>query len=97
MKSGAISGWADEDQFQIWSSHSLILEVQIITYIIYASIIYQSDYGNVNIFTVFHSIWSYMIFSVAYWYRKSISNFERVNLYVHIYIYIYVAIYRVLA
>ena len=38
MKSGAISGWNDEDQFQIWSSHSLILQVQIVTYIIYQSI-----------------------------------------------------------
>ena len=44
MKSGAISGWTDEDQFQIWSSHSLILEVQIITYIIYQSIMVMLTY-----------------------------------------------------
>ena len=48
MKSGAISGWTDADQFQIWSSHSLILEIQIITYIIYQSIM--------GMLTYFHSI-----------------------------------------
>ena len=48
VKSGAISGWTDEDQFQIWSSHSLILEVQIITYIIYQSIM--------GMLTYFHSM-----------------------------------------
>ena len=32
VKSVAISGWTDEDQLQIWSSHSLIHHVQIITY-----------------------------------------------------------------
>ena len=32
VKRVAISGWTDEDQLQIWSSHSLILHVQIITY-----------------------------------------------------------------
>ena len=34
VKYGAISGWIDEDQLQIWSSHSMILRVQIIAYII---------------------------------------------------------------
>ena len=38
VKSGAISVWTDEDQLQIWSSHSLIVQVQNITYIIYQSI-----------------------------------------------------------
>ena len=39
VKSGAISCWTDVDQFQIWSFHSLILLVQIITDIIYQSIL----------------------------------------------------------
>ena len=62
--SGAISCWTDVDQFQIWSSHSLILEVQIIIDIIYQSIMRMLIY--------FHSMslrCSYMIFSVAYLYR----------------------------
>ena len=32
VKSVAFSGWTDNDHLQIWSSHSLILHVQIITY-----------------------------------------------------------------
>ena len=44
MKSGAISGWTDVDQFQIWSSHSLILEVQINNHL-------SVYYGNVAIFS----------------------------------------------
>ena len=28
-------GWTDEDQPQSWSSHLLIIQVQMITYIIY--------------------------------------------------------------
>ena len=47
MKSGAISGWTDVDQFQIWSSHSLILEVQINNHLYYLSVYY----GNVDIFS----------------------------------------------
>ena len=48
VKSCAISCWTDVDQFQIWSFHSLILEVQIITDIIYQSIM--------GMFTYFHSM-----------------------------------------
>ena len=44
VKSGAISCWTDVDQFQIWSFHSLILEVQIITDIIYQSIMGMFTY-----------------------------------------------------
>ena len=52
VKSGAISDWTDEDQFQIWSSHSLILQVQIITYIIYQS----TNCSTMGMLTYFHSM-----------------------------------------
>ena len=87
VKSGAISCWTDVDQFQIWSSQSLILEVQIITDIIYQSIM--------GMLTYFHSMslrCSYMIFSVAYLYRLL-----RGLISLSLYIYTYIAIYRVLA
>ena len=80
VKSGAISGWTDADQFQILSSHSLIFEVQIITYIIYQSIM-----GMLIIFTVCHSRCSYMIFSAAYLYRLL-----RWLIYIYLYIYSYI-------
>ena len=86
VKSGAISCWTDVDQFQIWRFHSLILEVQIMTNIIYQSIM--------GMFTYFHSMslrCSYMIFSVAYLYRLLLRGL------ISLYTYIYIAIYRVLA
>ena len=82
VKSGAISCWTDVDQFQIWSSHSLILEVQIITDIIYQSIM--------GMLTYFHSMslrCSYMIFSVAYLYRL-LRGLIPLSIYIYIYSYI---------
>ena len=81
VKSVAFSGWTGEDQLQIWSSHSLILHIQIITS---SLIIYQSI---MEMLTYFHRMslnknCGCMIFSVAHWYRKSMSIIERV-----IYIY----------
>ena len=89
MKSVAFSGWTGEDQLQIWSSHSLILHIQIITssFIIYQSIM--------EMLTYFHRMslnknCGCMIFSVAHRYRKSMSIMERV-----IYIYIYYHIFAI--
>ena len=85
MKSGAISCWTDVDQFQIWSSHSLILEVQIITDIIYQSIM--------GMLTYFHSMslrCSYMIFSVAYLYWL-LRGLISLSLSIYIYIYSYIS------
>ena len=82
VKSSAISCWTDVDQFQIWSSHSLILEVQIITDIIYQSIM--------GMLTYFHSMslrCSYMIFSVAYLYRL-LRGLISLSLYIYIYIHL---------
>ena len=45
MKSVAFSGWTNEDQLQIWSSHSLILHVYVITYTLS---VYK---GNIDIFS----------------------------------------------
>ena len=90
VKSGAISCWTDVDQFQIWSSHFLILEVQIIT-----DIIYQS---NMGMLTYFHSMslrCSYMIFSVAYLYRL-LRGLISLYIYIHIYIYSYISSSRII-
>ena len=79
VKSGAISGWIDKDEFQIWSSYSLILEVQIITYTYLLS-----DYGNVDIFS------QYVTQDVAAWFsvlpidREGVND-ERVNTYIYIF------------
>ena len=85
VKSVAFSGWTGEEQLQIWSSHSLILHIQIITYTLS---IMQSI---MEMLTYFHRMslnknCGCMIFSVAYPYRKSMSIIERV-----IYIYIYIS------
>ena len=87
VKSGAISCWTDVDQFQIWSSHSLILEVQIITDIIYQSIM--------GMLTYLHSMslrCSYMIFSVAYlyWLLRGLISLS-LSLYIYIKIYSYIS------
>ena len=48
MKSGVISGWTDEDELQIWGSHSSSTN----NHLHYVLLV---DDGNVNIFSVCHS------------------------------------------
>ena len=48
MKSGAISGWTDEDQLQIWGSHSSSIN----NHLQYLLLVYD---GNVNIVSECHS------------------------------------------
>ena len=84
MKSGAISGWTDEDQVQIWSSHSLILQVQIITYINYKSILKMLTYSHSM---SLKTTWcSYVILSVANRYKRSNTILEMFNLSIYSYI-----------
>ena len=45
MKSGAISGWTDEDQLQIWSAHSSNSNNHL-----HYVLVYNGNINNVNIF-----------------------------------------------
>ena len=85
VKSGAISGWTEEDQLQIWSSHSLSTNNDL-HYVFYKLIMEMLTY---HIFTACHSRQDNVAtWLVAYRNKKNISIIDISTFWHHILCYL---------